>query len=120
MKKLIISLFMCRVMAFSLLPTAAWAELLSVTEDGQQERVVADPSGDEVQPGDEGENVGGEDAAGGAEGVPDVSVKKKPAPRLCRGADRAIQLFRSSSCRRSAIMAMNSELVGLPLAEFTV
>ena len=54
MKKCIISLFMCLVMAFSLLPTAAWAELLSVTEGGQQEQVVADPSGDEVQPGDEG------------------------------------------------------------------
>lgn len=68
MKKRIISLFMCLVMAFSLPPTAAWAELLSVTEDGQQEQVVADPSGDEVQPGDGGENVGGEDADGGAGG----------------------------------------------------
>lgn len=28
--------------------------MLSVTEDGQQEQVVADPSGDEVQPGDGG------------------------------------------------------------------
>ena len=65
MKKRIISLFMCFVMAFSLLPTAAWAELLPVLCDGQQE-VVADPSGDEAQPGDAGENVGGEDADGGA------------------------------------------------------
>ena len=70
MKKRIISLFMCFVMAFSLLPTAAWAELLPVTEDGQQE-VVADPSGDEVQPGDAEENVGGEDADVGGAGEGD-------------------------------------------------
>ncbi len=80
MKKRIISLFMCLVMAFSLLPTAAWAELLSVTEDGQQEQVVADPSGDEVQPGDEGENVGGEDADGGTEDGAPVEDGEDGAP----------------------------------------
>ncbi len=31
-----------------------------------------------------------------------------------------LHLLRSCNCRRSAIMAINSLLVGLPLAEFTV
>ena len=53
----------------------------------------------------------------------------KPRPMQTAGGGHSVFLilcapharfFLRCSCSRSAIMAMNSELVGLPLAEFTV
>ena len=68
--------------------------------------------------------------------VPYASFWHRPLRNVCRGACgetdegaalRAAPCFRfyarplfMRSCSLSAIMAMNSELVGLPLAEFTV
>lgn len=64
MKKRIISLFMCLVMAFSLLPTTCSCCPSQRTDS--KSRSWPTPPGTRSSPATGGENVGGEDAAGGA------------------------------------------------------